>query len=153
MTDFHDYEGRLSKYLQRLEREQFSRKDRTLIRDYIYHCRAQDISTGRLFKIAWTLIGIRRLLRIDFKKANRKDVEQLIGDINSSGRYSPDTKSDFKKILKKFYKYVRNGNADKLTAYPPEVAWIQTSIKRNEVKEPDLISEDEAKKMIEAETR
>jgi hypothetical protein len=76
------------------------------------------------------------MLRSGFVEADRGVVETLVAEINMSPKYSPNTRSDFKKGVKRFYKHVRNGNADKATPYPPEVAWIPTSIKRNEVKEP-----------------
>jgi integrase len=53
-------------------------------------------------------------------------------------------------VLKKFYKFVRFGNADKTTPYPVEVAWVSTTIKKNEVKEPIVITENEARMMVEA---
>ena len=45
-----------------------------------------------------------------------------------------------KKILKKFYKFVKYGDADKLTPYPEEVRWISTGIKKNEVPSNQTLS-------------
>jgi len=87
-----------------------------------------------------------------FRKATRKEIETYVGRLNVRTNYSANSKSDTKKILKRFYKFVRNGNADKLTPYPLEVAWINTEIKRNEQKEPEVLMEDETKKLVEAAT-
>jgi len=51
VADFHDYEARLAHYLNRLEKEKFSKQDQRLIRDFIEHCRAQGLSAGRLLKL------------------------------------------------------------------------------------------------------
>jgi integrase len=76
---------------------------------------------------------------------------KLMDWLNHS-EFSANTKSDHKKILKKIYKFVRYGNADKGTPIPPEVSWIDTSIKRNGQVEPDAITEEEAKRMVDAAT-
>ena len=70
----------------------------------------------------------------------------------NGSEFSANTKSDHKKILKKFYKYVRHRNADKTTPVPQEVSWIDTSIKKGEQVEPDVVTEEEAKRMIDAAT-
>ena len=97
MTDFYDYEARLARYLNRLEKESFSKQDQHLVNDF-EHCRAQGLSAGRLFKLAWTLFAIRRHMKVDFKKADRKDIENLVATINSIPRYPATTKNDLKII-------------------------------------------------------
>ena len=148
--DIHNYEGRLNVYLRRLEKENFSQDDRNLISGYIQQCRAQGIGLGRLFKLVWTLFAIHRYAPKDFKECSRQDVETIVGSINTTEKYSPNTKSDLKKVIKKFWKYVKYGNSDKTTPFPPEVAWIDTNIKRHELREPEVITEEEAKAMIAA---
>ena len=150
--DIHFYGKKLASYLKRLDSLIGNPEDRKLIRAYLDHLKAQGLSTGRLYKITWTLVDIRkRLASPTFKAARRKDIERLVAEVHSSD-YTANTKSDHKKILKKFYKFVRYGNGDRKTQYPPEVAWVDTSIKRNEMKEPEVITEDEARRMIEAAT-
>lgn len=152
MTDFHNYEKKLRQTLERIQNSDFPPQDKKLIQDFMFHCQAQGVSLGRLNKLSWTLLGLKRRLPISFKKANRKDMEHLVAEINSTDTWSPNTKSDAKKILKRFYKFVRTGNADKLTPFPPEVSWISTEIKRNEQREPDVLTEEETKELVEAAT-
>jgi len=150
--DIHFYGKKLASYLTRLDCLVKNEEDRKLVRAYLDHLKAQGLSTGRLYKITWTLVDIRkRLSSSTFESASRKEIERLVAEINSS-EYTANTKSDHKKILKKFYKFVRYGNGDRKTPYPPEVAWVDTSIKKNELEEPDVITEEEAKRMIEAAT-
>lgn len=67
-------------------------------------------------------------------KATENDVERLVYDINNNTKYKDSTKALYRITLKKFY------------GFP----WIKTSIKRHQKELPDLVSEDEALKIIEA---
>lgn len=107
---------------------------------FIRHKEAHGVSVGRLYKYAWELFDLKELLPIPFRKANRASIENLVrkigsAELNGKPRWSGETKSDLKKALKTFYKYVRYGNADKLTPFPKEVAWIETSVPLHEQKE------------------
>jgi Phage integrase family. len=62
----------------------------------------------------------------------------------------PQTRDTELKILKIFYRRLRTGSLEKSTPYPSEVAWIKSSIKRNEIKEPEILADDEVKRMIDA---
>ena len=44
------------------------------------------MSKGGLFNIAWALVGTRRLMKVDFKRAGRRDIERLISELNSSSK-------------------------------------------------------------------
>ncbi|MCL4355618.1 MAG: hypothetical protein M1311_03370, partial [Thaumarchaeota archaeon] len=108
--DIHFYGKKLASYLKRLDSLIGNPEDRKLIRAYLDHLKAQGLSTGRLYKITWTLVDIRkRLASPTFKAARRKDIERLVAEVHSSD-YTANTKSDHKKILKRFYKFVRYGN-------------------------------------------
>ncbi|MDG6954350.1 MAG: tyrosine-type recombinase/integrase [Nitrososphaerota archaeon] len=151
LPDIHSYEKRLQLCVSRIENDSFSSVDKLLIKNYLKHAEAQGVSKGRVFKIAWTLLTLRRHLRCNFREADRGVIEGLMAWLNGTD-FSANTKSDHKKILKRFYKYVRSGNADKDTPFPKEVSWIDTSIKKNEQVEPDVITEEEAKRMIDGAT-
>jgi hypothetical protein len=124
LTDFRNYGRKLKQPLAMIQREDFPPADKKLIDDFTGHCRAQGVSVGRLYKLAWTLLSVKRRFPVSFRKATRKDIERLAGGINTAETWSPNTKSDAKKILKWLYKFVRSGNADKMKPFPPEVAWI-----------------------------
>jgi len=150
-ADIHGYEWKVQTCIRRIEKAGFAEEDKLLIKSYLKHMGAQGVSKGRVFKIAWTLLTLRRNMDCTFSGADREKIEKLMEWLNGS-EFSANTKSDHKKILKKFYKYVRHGNADKGTPIPQEVSWIETSIKKNEQVEPDVITEAEAKRMIDAAT-
>jgi len=139
--DLHYYGTKLASSLKRLDQAPWPESDKALIRSYIEHSRAQGLSIGRCYKILWTLCDIRKRLTCTFRAAKRGETEALAASINSSP-YTTNTRSDHKKVLKKFNKFVRYGDADKTTPYPVEVAWVTTAIKKNELREPDVISEE-----------
>ena len=150
MSELHDYEHRLQSTQDRIASDPALRSsDQRLIADYIEHCKAQGLSAGRRFKLAWTMHSIARQIPCPFKKARRKEIESVVAWINTSEKYTPNTKSDLKKVLKHFYRFVRYGNVDKTNPHPAEVAWISTVIKRNELKQEETITESEAKRMSE----
>jgi hypothetical protein len=60
---------------------------------------AQGVSKGRVFKIAWTLLMLRRNMDCTFSGANRGMIEKLIEWLNGS-EFSANARSDHKKILK-----------------------------------------------------
>jgi site-specific recombinase XerD len=148
-ADIQRYEWRLQACVERIDRAKFADEDKVLLKNYLKHMGAQGVSKGRVFKLAWTLLTLRRNMTCNLRDAERGKIEELMDWLNHAD-FSANTKSDHKKILKKFYKFVRYGNADKGTPIPPEVSWIDTSIKKNEQVEPDVITEAEAKRMIDA---
>jgi hypothetical protein len=60
LTDFHNHGRKLEQTLAMIQREDFPPADKKLITDFLEHCRAQGMSIGRLYKLAWTLLGVKR---------------------------------------------------------------------------------------------
>ena len=130
VADIQRYEWRLQACVRRIDAARFAEEDKVLIKGYLKHMGAQGVGKGRIFKLAWTLLTLRRNMTFKLRDADRGKIEELMDWLNHT-EFSANTKSDHKKILKKFYKFVRYGNADKGTPIPPEVSWIDTSIKKN----------------------
>jgi site-specific recombinase XerD len=87
---------------------------------------------------------LARLLRKDFEKATRKDIERVLRSIETSSDLAPRTKLDFRVTIKKFYKWLNGGEE-----YPESVRWIKTGGKRNNNKLPEeLLTEEEVKRII-----
>jgi len=66
----------------------------------------------------------------------------------NSTDYSAVYKSDIKQTLKYFYRWLRTGALDTSMPYPPEVVWVKANLKKNETKEPDVLTEDESMSII-----
>ncbi|MFH1916859.1 MAG: tyrosine-type recombinase/integrase [Nanoarchaeota archaeon] len=81
-------------------------------------------------------------------QANREDIERFVDALHEDrfvqvdgDPYSGSSKSDIKKFLKQFYKWLR-GDGE---FFPPEVRWIKTNIGKDEKpKEKPVINKEEA---------
>ena len=59
-ADIHGYEWKVQTCIRRIEKARFADEDKLLIKSYLKHVGAQGVSRGRVFKIAWTLLTLRR---------------------------------------------------------------------------------------------
>jgi len=136
------------KELVRLEKANISSKQRETILRFHAHLSANRIGDERIVKLSWQLRKIAILLNKPFEDATKQDIEYVVGKINSStctiswkkGQpLSPSTKIDYGRVLKQFYKWLRNTKES-----PPEVNWIKTklSVKEKTIKF-DLITWDD----------
>jgi hypothetical protein len=81
--------------------------------EFLYHLQASGLSPVGVLKYANHLPKI--LESIEILKAERKDIEKFVADINNSG-YRAWTKRGYKLTTKKLYQYLRNGNVSKETS-------------------------------------
>ncbi len=72
----------------------------------------------------------------DFETITQEDIERVISDLENdrvckrNGEFfSDETKADFKKMLKKFYKWFLGNNE----TYPEIVSWFDTSVKDKDI--------------------
>ena len=104
-------------------------------------------SLRRLYKYSTTLRKMSKMLNKDFKKATKKDLQALVGEINhmkkpNGENYTNWTKYTYKVVLKRFYKFLYKGE------YPKKVKWIKPRMKkRNEINSEELITIEDAKKL------
>jgi hypothetical protein len=145
--DIHDYKMRVESVLRTLGGENFPEEDEASIRSFVEHLRVKNLSDGRIAKYIFALIVFRRHLTCNFREAARPEIEKAVLWLNSHD-YTPKTRADMKVLLRIFYRWVRHGNTDKKTPYPPEVAWIETGLKPSEDTLPVYLTEGEVKSMI-----
>src|SRR3990170_814629 len=142
--DLYGYGKRLERALERIG----SRTDLPdgavgRILDFHRHCVASGLSPARVLRYLNDLPKLALLLGKPFDQATRQDIERVLQEIEKSD-YAPQTKLDFRKSVKKFYKWTNGGEA-----YPESIAWIKTTGKRNNDKLPeDLLTEDDVKKLV-----
>jgi len=150
MDDIHYSEHKEKYAIEKIKREPgLSEEDRNAILEYILKLQSQGLNAGRVVKYAYSLIVLKRHLKCNFKDAGRAEIEELMRWLNSS-EYTAWYKSDLKGILKRFYRWLRTGALDTSMPYPPEVAWVKANLKKNELKEPDVLTEDEAMAMVQS---
>ncbi|MCH8836351.1 MAG: site-specific integrase [Candidatus Marinimicrobia bacterium] len=129
-------------------------RNKVLILQFIRDCRLgktlkgrqkKSIGTARCLKYIHLLKKISRWLDKPFDQVSQADMERLIEDLENdrynynlvgkngkvikSKRLAPSTKLDYKKTLRKFYKWLQ-GNNDH---YPELVDWIDTYEEHREI--------------------
>jgi integrase len=160
-TDLYDYASRL-KIAERLidEDKKIRNADRKLIVAFLRHIKAKGVSVGRQAKYAFMLRRCAQLARVSFRRAKRKDIEELVTRLadfefvkkrgGTPERYKPATMSDFRLTIKVFGKFVRYGDTDRETPYPHEVSWLKKDIKLSEKKQVHFFRDDETEALIRA---
>lgn len=115
-----------------------------------YQSRVADgLSLARIIKCMNTLRMISKILKIRFDEAVKEDVVNLVADIERRD-LSESTKLDYKKILKQFFRWLKNCEDGE---YPPEVKWLRHFRRpQNRLTKSQLLTEAEVKRLVEVAT-
>jgi|GEM_PF-3105220 len=113
------------------------------------HLLNDGLTKKRIEKLRFMFLAAERGLPKGFENSERADIEDLVERLSrnrfrrSDGQqYSGSTKSDIKRFLKQFYKWLRGEG----TYFPKEVAWLKTRIGKDERPvEKMVITEDQAR--------
>jgi integrase len=104
---------------------------------------ALGIKPIRLKKEIYVLKTLSQLLGHIFRKAEKKEMLQLFSQIELSN-YSDWSKTEFKAILKRFYKWLLGEDQ----YYPECVAWIKTKDVKNNILPEELLTEEDVLRVI-----
>jgi len=121
---------------------------------YYSHILNEAVTKKRINKLFLMYKIICKGLNKPLEKVNRSDIEVFMDSLNkdtflkiNGDKYSGSTKSDIKKFIKQFYKWLKGDNE----FYPKEVSWIKTKIGKDEKpKEKPVISVEELLKLVSA---
>jgi len=135
-----DYGRAYERVLERLDA-----RDRPLIEKFARQKQAEDVSGNRLLKLVYTLKAWRERFLPDkpWTEITKDDMIEAVVKLNGSN-YEQNTQTDFKKILKLFFKFLKNSKYP-----PPEVDWIVCEKKRNKQKlRPEVITPEEFEALL-----
>jgi integrase/recombinase XerD len=119
-------------------------RNKELILNFIDFCFSEGLGEHRILKYITTLKYIAQSLQIDFEDATETDIRRYVSNLERSSQ-SQWTKHDYKVVLKKFYRWLNDGQE------PSIVKWINTSLKDKNQKLPEeMITENEVKLMIDS---
>lgn len=112
------------------------------------------LSNRRIKKLESLYRIIQRGINGKLETAQRNEIEDFITRLNKdefikedNTHYSGWSKSDIKKFVKAFYRWLRANDE----IYPPEVAWIKTKIRKDEQpEEKEILTHEEAKELANA---
>ncbi len=144
--DIYDFERKFKSALKNLERAPISNKNKELILQFRDQCSLDNLSQGRIIRYIVVLRDWAKILEKDFDKATKQDLMSAVRIIQEKQNYTAWTKATYKKMLKRFYRWLKNN------PNPEEITWIKSNIKRSEQNLPangDLLTENEVKKLIE----
>jgi len=144
--DAHNYIRRLEGQLRLLREDpSISEKNKESICKFKEFSFSSGVTTGRIVRYMFDLRTLAQYLQKDFEEAKKEDIQELVGKLEKTDRFSKSTVRDLKLSLRKFYKWLRNTDE-----FLEEVRWYKTHIKYNSVKNPeDILTEEEVKRMIE----
>lgn len=101
-----------------------------------------------------TLLSLSKFLKKDWIDTTKEDIEELVFNVNkkfSQNGQETNTTVDHKKILKRFYRWLKYGSRDFTeVGDPPETKWIKTKRVKDGIVREELISEDELERMLRA---
>ena len=142
-TDYKNLESAKN----RLNELKISNVDKKLILAFIDRLAAENMSIGRQCKYVYTLGRISQMIEVsNFRKANKKNIENLVGKINNNQDLKEWTKYNYLVIIRRFYKWLKNTEE-----YPEEVKWIHPKIKQHKKTMPkELLTFDDVKTMANA---
>jgi integrase/recombinase XerD len=139
------YEKRIAKTMQALDKNpHILEENKETIKEYLKHLILNGYSYSRIYKNALYLMEMAEQIKVPFKYAETRDIEDIVLWITQRP-VAEDTKVDYKIVLKRFYRWIGNGE------YPSCVKWLRTTKRKSDEKLPeDILTEEDVKKMIDA---
>jgi integrase len=140
------YDKRVERILCKLdESKKLSEANRKTIKKFYRFLVMDNYSHARIDKYLNTLIKTAENIDFNFTKATKDDIENMVLWINTRKDVADITKSDYKKLLKRFYRWIGDGE------YPKSIAWLNTSCKHKNGKLPEeMLTEEDVIKLVEA---
>jgi len=143
-----------------LEKEHISNRNKELIKQFQNHRFAIGAKQARVAKLTWGLRKICRDLNIDLDKTSKTDIERFVGQLNQDTAYTDNTKTDYRRCLKQFYKWfededprLRNGDAEgrqtALELYKYLRKYVKTTTPQSKHDPGEVITDDEIQDVIE----
>lgn len=124
---YRTHEG-VDEELEKLEDADFTNRELVILSKFLNYLRAEDLSDHRILRYCSSLKTLSHAMDFEIHDPSREELVKLVGDINNSAinqrTYSPWTKAEFKKLLKKFYEWLPDfdyqENLDFMTTYVKE---------------------------------
>ncbi|MEM0116955.1 MAG: tyrosine-type recombinase/integrase [Conexivisphaerales archaeon] len=136
-VDIHHKERSLKLYL--------SKTDDPDIHEFLNVLQASNYSISRVEKYAVTLLVLEGFVGKRLRDATKDDLERFVLSLKSK---KPWTKDTVLKQVKIFYRWLASGTLERNAPYPEIVSWIKAGVKKDELEEPEILTEDEVKALI-----
>ena len=128
-------------------------KNKKIVLAFIEQLSAEGLTKIRQIKYIYAFGTICKLLDSkDFSKLTKQGITNYYSKVNNAD-YTEWTKRDFKIIIKRFMKWLREAEGQEFDKkqYSKEIAWIATTMKENRIGySKELLTFDDAIKLSEA---
>lgn len=135
--DIHNYAHMYDSAAALVQRSDISQRNKELILAYRDACILQQTcGKVRLIRVMGALLLAARMLKMDFDKANRDDIQRLVAAwMARQPPYSAETIGTYKGMIKRFYTWLAAPTEFSARAAPPPiVAWIATHVRMKDKK-------------------
>lgn len=154
VIDIHQFDEQFAAATAHVEASTISARNKQLIRSYCDACLLRQVcGKVRLIRVMVVMTILAQRLGKDFDQATREDLEQLIaGLLRREPRYSVETISTYKRILRRFMTYVvAPNNFPHVKILPEHVAWISGHVPRRDrpmIQRSDLLVPADIERLI-----
>ena len=135
MSDIYGTEGNLEAVMNKLKESNFSNSEEVLLREFVHQLHAENISDHRVMRYVSSFITLQEEVGVPVESPNKSEILELVGKINKNKvnekDYSPWTKAEFKKALKKFYTWFDEVEEEELLDF------MSTKPKKSELSHTD----------------
>ncbi len=139
-----NYEKKLERAKDRLGDKDILEDHKETILDFDKYLELNDYSDARRYKYLIRLPKLAKELDVPFEGAERENIEDVVLWIKRKDDISDRTKSDYKILLKRFYKWIGDGE------YPECVNWLEIDHNKSNGKLPEeMLVEDDIDLLIE----
>ena len=141
--NIYNFETILKSAVKDVKNSKISKRNKEIIIKFHNYCLAEGLSVSRVTRYLGCLKRMCLWMKKDLEVIDKDDMVELVQKIETRD-CKEYTKIIYKVTLKKFYKWINNGE------YPEMVKWFKTHVKHRERKLPEeLLTKEDIKKIVE----
>lgn len=138
--DFHKHTIELNREMNRVREGDFPEENKDLLIKFAKELQVEGIKAARIIRYLKTLRIVQQWKRKLFTEWTVDDLKDVVFEIENNG-YKVQTINEFRKGLRKFFKWLKGKNWEGLEVVRGE---------RKDKRKPDVLTEEEISRMIEA---
>lgn len=148
--DIYNYSKRINDALDALNaNSKVCSENKQTVKNFVTYGYSTGLSTARIALYIPRLCQLADWIGKPFESTTKKDLEELVAEIEKNPEYAPATKNIYRVTLKKLYKWLE-GNGE---SYPEKIKWLKTVTKhRSNLMPEELLTSEDVQRLITAAT-
>jgi integrase len=143
--DIHKAENSIRTYLKVINK--LPERNRKLILDFKRECEKQGLSNNRILFYLTKLSRLARKIQKNLDDLSKKDIEDVIIQVEKNENYGEWSKAGYKITIKKFYQWL-DGYDWNSKEYPEKVKWLRTGARKSKLDDPIILTKEEVIKLF-----